>query len=105
MKKTLTFALIALAAITLISCGKAKSHTVEVIEPAPVPTLGMTQNNQIETPGSDGRFGEIRVNVDGEWVNIHGEEESYRSMRNCSEDDQDEEIRWGSFVDWIRRSN
>ena len=37
MKKILVFALIALAAFLRVSCGKARSRTVEVIHPAPVP--------------------------------------------------------------------
>ena len=37
MKKILVVALIALAAILLVSCGKARSRTVEVIHSVPVP--------------------------------------------------------------------
>ena len=39
MKKILVFALIALLAITMMSCGKAaRSHTVEVIQPVVMET-------------------------------------------------------------------
>lgn len=98
--KKLSLLVLALLLITAISCGKEDKKTVAAESPASI----SDQAAELEENNAYGDFGKIEVQSDGEWVDIHGDEGT-RSLRKQTDDDQDEEVRWGNFIDWIRRSN
>ena len=65
----------------------------------------VSYEQQMESAGAYGDFGDIQVMVGDDWVSIYGEDEK-RSLRKNDSDDMDEEVRWGGkTVDWIRMSN
>ena len=65
----------------------------------------VSYEQQMESAGAYGDFGDIQVMVGDDWVSIYGEDEK-RSLRKNDSDDMDEEVRWGGkTVYWIRMSN
>ena len=101
MKKAVLFVLVCLMTLSMTGCISlfAKRTDSRFREALPRELQDIQENDAY------GDFGKIRKNVNGEGVDINGDEEK-RSLRpSLDEDAQDEEIRWGDFVDWIRRSN
>ncbi len=112
MMHKITLFVITLMLIPAVACGnhRKSAPAVEKITIEAVPELGRNESlpqeaPDLQTPSSNGSFGDIRVHVGDDWVNIHGEETRARMDNRQDPGEYDEEVTWGEWSDWIRKSN